>query len=54
MSEWNAMTYAGKDTILRVVRNEATRLFALAERPDAWDAPTACPGWSTRDVVAHR
>jgi uncharacterized protein (TIGR03083 family) len=53
MSEWNAMTYEGKDTILRVVRNEANRLFALAERPDAWDAPTACPGWSTRDVVAH-
>ena len=23
MSEWNAMTYEGKDTILRVVRDEA-------------------------------
>ena len=23
MSEWNAMTYEGKDTILRVVRHEA-------------------------------
>jgi uncharacterized protein (TIGR03083 family) len=53
MSEWNAMTYEGKDTILRVVRNEATRFFGLAERPGAWDSPTACPGWSTRDVVAH-
>ena len=53
MSEWNAMTYEGKDTILRVVRNEAERLFALAEPESAWDAPTACAGWTTRDVVAH-
>jgi uncharacterized protein (TIGR03083 family) len=47
------MTYEGKNTILRVVRTEAGRLFALAERPEAWDAPTACEGWSTRDIVAH-
>ncbi|MEP6667298.1 MAG: maleylpyruvate isomerase N-terminal domain-containing protein [Nocardioidaceae bacterium] len=53
MSEWNAMTYEGKDTILRVVRNEAERMFALAERPEGWDAPTACEGWSTADVVGH-
>jgi uncharacterized protein (TIGR03083 family) len=53
MSEWNAMTYEGKDTILRVVRDEAERLFALAERPEIWEAPTACEGWSTRDIVAH-
>ena len=31
MSEWNAMTYEGKDTILRVVRREAGEMFALAE-----------------------
>ncbi|HZI98477.1 MAG TPA: maleylpyruvate isomerase family mycothiol-dependent enzyme [Actinomycetales bacterium] len=53
MSEWNAMTYEGKDTILRVVRNEAERLFALAEPESAWEAPTACDGWTTKDVVAH-
>lgn len=53
MSRWNAMTYEGKDTILRVVRDEAERFFALADRPEAWEAPTACEGWSTRDVVAH-
>jgi hypothetical protein len=35
MSEWNGMTYAGKDTILRVVREEAGRMFALAEQPGA-------------------
>jgi uncharacterized protein (TIGR03083 family) len=53
MSEWNAMTYEGKDTILRVVRTEAERLFKLAESPQSWEAPTACTGWTTRDVVAH-
>ena len=53
MSQWNAMTYEGKDTILRVVRAEAERLFALAEEPGAWDRPTACAGWTTRDVVGH-
>src|SRR5262245_46291231 len=53
MSEWNAMTYEGKDTILRVVHREADRLFEMADRPGAWDAPTACEGWTTRDIVAH-
>ncbi|MFI7703794.1 maleylpyruvate isomerase family mycothiol-dependent enzyme [Nonomuraea sp. NPDC049480] len=53
MNEWDATSYAGKDTILRVVRDEAERLFALAEPEEAWEAPTACPGWTTRDVVAH-
>lgn len=53
MSEWDATSYEGKDTILRVVRNEANNLFALAERPEAWEAPSACAGWATRDVVAH-
>jgi uncharacterized protein (TIGR03083 family) len=53
MSEWNAMTYDGKSTILRVVRDEAERMFALAERPEVWESPTACAGWSTRDVVGH-
>jgi uncharacterized protein (TIGR03083 family) len=53
MSEWNAMTYEGKNTILRVVRNEAEKLFSMADRSGAWDSPTACEGWSTRDVVAH-
>ncbi len=53
MSAWNAMTYDGKDTILRVVREEAEGLFAMADRPEAWERPTPCDGWSTRDVVAH-
>ncbi|HEY7146110.1 MAG TPA: maleylpyruvate isomerase family mycothiol-dependent enzyme [Streptosporangiaceae bacterium] len=53
MTEWNAMTYAGKDTILRVVRAEAERMFALAEAPGAWEAPTACESWQVRDVIGH-
>jgi uncharacterized protein (TIGR03083 family) len=53
MSQWNAMTYAGKDTILSVVRAEAERMFALAEQPGAWEAPTACESWQVRDVIGH-
>ena len=53
MSEWNAMTYEGKDTILRVVRREAEQMFTLAEQPGAWDAPTACESWKVKDVIGH-
>jgi uncharacterized protein (TIGR03083 family) len=53
MGTWNAMSYGGKDTILRVVRNEAEQLFALADSDEAWEAPTGAGHWQTRDVVAH-
>jgi uncharacterized protein (TIGR03083 family) len=53
MSEWNAMTYEGKDTILRVVRREADEMFTLAEQPGAWNAPTACESWQVKDVIGH-
>jgi uncharacterized protein (TIGR03083 family) len=53
MSEWDATSVEGKDTILRVVREEAERFFALAEPEESWEAPTACAGWHVRDVVAH-
>jgi uncharacterized protein (TIGR03083 family) len=53
MSAWNPMTYEGKDTILRVVRGEAERMFAMAERPGAWEAPTACENWQVRDIIGH-
>jgi hypothetical protein len=53
MSEWNAMTYEGKDTILRVVHEEAEGLFALASSPEAWTAQSACSDWTTRDIVGH-
>jgi uncharacterized protein (TIGR03083 family) len=53
MNAWDATTYEGKETILRVVREEAGRLIELASRPGAWEAPTACESWSVRDVVGH-
>jgi uncharacterized protein (TIGR03083 family) len=53
MSEWNAMTYEGKDTIMRVVRDEAEAMFAMADDPAIWERPTPCDGWTTRDIVAH-
>lgn len=53
MSAWNALTYEGKDTILRVVRDEAERMFAMAEAPGAWEAPTAAGDWQVRDIIGH-
>ena len=53
MSSWNAMTYEGKDTILRVVRKEAEQFFALADSDEAWQAPTGAGHWQVRDIVGH-
>jgi uncharacterized protein (TIGR03083 family) len=53
MSEWDATKYEAKENLLRVVRNEAERFFALAESPEAWEAPTACTEWQVRDAVGH-
>jgi uncharacterized protein (TIGR03083 family) len=53
MSEWNAMTYEGKDTILRVVREQAEQMFALAEQPEVWQDNTACESWEVRDIIGH-
>ena len=53
MSEWNAMTFEGKDTILRVVREQADAMFGMIEDPATWEHATACEGWTTRDVVGH-
>jgi uncharacterized protein (TIGR03083 family) len=53
VSEWDATSYEGKGTILRVVRDEAEKLFALADQPGAWEAPTACESWEVRDVIGH-
>jgi hypothetical protein len=60
MSEWNAMTYEGKDTILRVVRHEAERFFALADNstPPAVAARrlhrSACPSCTRRPTSSPR
>ncbi len=53
MNEWNAMTYDGKDTILRVVQHEAARMFALADQPGTWDVQTPCEKWKVKDVIGH-
>jgi uncharacterized protein (TIGR03083 family) len=53
MGAWNAMSPEGKDTILRVVRNEAEQFFSLVDSDDAWEAPTGAGHWQVRDVVAH-
>lgn len=50
---WDATSYAAKDNLLRVVRREAEQMFAMAEAPGAWEAPTACPEWRVGDVVGH-
>jgi uncharacterized protein (TIGR03083 family) len=53
MSSWNAMTYDGKDNILRVVRREAEQFYELADSEEAWLRPTGAGHWQVRDVVAH-
>jgi uncharacterized protein (TIGR03083 family) len=53
MSTWNAMTPEGKDTILRVVRQEAEQFFDLVDSDEAWEAPTGAGHWQVRDVVGH-
>jgi uncharacterized protein (TIGR03083 family) len=53
MSGWNAMTYEGRDTILRVVGEQAQGFFELASPQQAWEQPTACASWQVRDLVGH-
>ena len=53
MSAWNAMSFEAKDTILRVVRQEAEQFFAMVDRDDVWEAPTGAGHWQVRDVVGH-
>lgn len=53
MSTWNAMSYEGKDTILRVVRTESDQFFDLVDDAAVWEAPTGAGHWQVRDLVAH-
>jgi len=53
MNSWNAMTFEGRDNLVRAVRQEAKRFFELASPPDVWEQPTACANWQVRDVVGH-
>jgi uncharacterized protein (TIGR03083 family) len=47
------MTYEAKDTILRVVEDEAHQFFALVDSDEAWEAPTGAGHWQVRDIVGH-
>jgi uncharacterized protein (TIGR03083 family) len=53
MSSWNAMTFEGKDTILRVVRTEAEQFLEMVDSDPAWTAPTGAGDWQVRDIVGH-
>jgi uncharacterized protein (TIGR03083 family) len=53
MGEWDATTYEGKHTILRVVRQEAAALFDMISSAEVWERDTACQRWTVRDVVGH-
>src|SRR5665647_2725678 len=50
MNSWNAMTFEGRDNLLRVVRQEAKRFFELASPPKAWEQPTGCAKWQVRTI----
>ncbi len=46
------------DTGTAMAHDIAAEFEALADLleaagPDAWDAPSLCEGWRTREVVAH-
>lgn len=53
MSQWDGTNFEAKENMLRVVRAEAEAMFGLAERPGAWEAPTACTEWQVRDIIGH-
>ncbi|MGH3345301.1 MAG: maleylpyruvate isomerase family mycothiol-dependent enzyme [Carbonactinosporaceae bacterium] len=53
MSDWNFMSPASKDNLLRVIRREAEEMFTTAADAAAWQAPTGAGHWQVRDVVGH-
>jgi len=53
MSAWNFMSYESKGNLLEAVRREAAGMFALAEEPEIWMAPTGAGHWQVRDVFGH-
>lgn len=53
MGEWNFMDPASKGNLLRVIHQEAEQMFALADAPGAWEAPTGAGHWQVRDVIGH-
>jgi uncharacterized protein (TIGR03083 family) len=53
MSAWNFMSYESKDNLLAAIRRESAGMFALAQDPGSWTAPTGAGHWQVRDVFGH-
>jgi uncharacterized protein (TIGR03083 family) len=53
MTAVNSMDFSGKDTVLDVVRKEASDFFKLVDDPKNWNVQTRCTEWEVRDVVGH-
>lgn len=53
MSASNFMDYASKTNLLDAVRRESAGMFALADDPASWTAPTGAGDWEVRDVFGH-
>jgi uncharacterized protein (TIGR03083 family) len=53
VSQWDGTNFEARENLLRVIRREAEGLFALAEQPGMWEAPTACTDWQVRDIIGH-
>ena len=53
MSAWNFMSPESKDNLLEAIRRESAGMFALAEDPEVWMAPTGAGHWQVRDVFGH-
>jgi uncharacterized protein (TIGR03083 family) len=49
----NSMSYAGKETVLGVVRRERQAFYDLIDNPANWNVQTRCTEWQTRDIVGH-
>jgi hypothetical protein len=43
MSEWNFMSHDSKDTLLRVVRQDAEAFFAMVSQPEVWSGTWSTP-----------
>ena len=53
MGAWNFMDYASKKNLLEGIRRESNEMFALADDPTTWMAPTGAGHWQVRDVFGH-
>ena len=44
-----------RETLIGLAHAERQRLGRMIQfaDPDSWEAPSACPGWWNRDVMAH-